>query len=400
MTYLAALEWLYGSQLHGIKLGLEPIRRLCDGLGLAGGGGPVFIHVAGTNGKGSVCAMIDAICRSAGLRTGLYTSPHLVTFRERIRLDGGQISERDVAAGLSDIRDISADWEHAPTFFEIATALALAWFRGQRAQVAVLETGLGGRLDATNVVTPAVSVLTPIGLDHMHYLGTTITAIAAEKAGIIKPGVPVVSAPQSPEARAVIERTAAERDCVCHFIGEPWMDSPVALAGSHQRWNARLAITALDVAGMDAGKAAITRGLAGVQWPGRFQRIGARIVLDGAHNPDAAARLAETWREEFGGEKATLILGAMRDKDVRAICAALRPIAARTIAVPVQNPRACTPLELCEIAQGEPAASIAAALASAERHRERILIAGSLFLVGEVLAHLDPTSAAPERTAQ
>ena len=409
MTYPAALDWLYRSQLHDIKLGLEPIRRLCDGLGLdlAGSGGPLFIHVAGTNGKGSVCAMIDAICRSVGLRTGLYTSPHLITFRERIRLDGEQIPERDVAAGLSDIRDISADWEHAPTFFEIATALALAWFRDQRAQVAVLETGLGGRLDATNVVTPAVSVLTSIGLDHTHYLGTTIAEIAAEKAGIIKPGVPVVSAPQLPEARAVIGRVAAEQRSACHFIEEPWMETPVALAGSHQRWNAALAIAALKAARVDVSNPAITRGLADVQWPGRFQRIGARIVLDGAHNPDAAARLAETWREEFGAEKATLILGAMRDKDVRAVCAALRPIAGRVIAVPVQNPRACTPPELCEIARGidprwhsEPSENIAAALAAADRHGQRILIAGSLFLIGEVLAHLDPASAPPERTAQ
>ncbi len=414
MTYTAALDWLYGSQLHGIKLGLEPIRRLCDGLGLdvAGSSGPVFIHVAGTNGKGSVCALIDAICRSAGLRTGLYTSPHLITFRERIRLDGGQISERDVAAGLSEIRELAADWEHAPTFFEIATALALAWFREQRAQVVVLETGLGGRLDATNVVTPAVSVLTSIGLDHTHYLGTTIAEIAAEKAGIIKPRVPVVSAPQRPEARTVIERVAEEQKCACHFIDQPWVQSPVGLAGSHQRWNAELAIAALGAASvahpfLDVTNLAITRGLADVQWPGRFQRIGGRIVLDGAHNPDAAARLAETWREEFGEEKATLILGAMRDKDVRAVCAALHPIAARVIAVPVQNPRACTPPELCEIARSvdpswpcEPAENIAAALAAAEQHAERILIAGSLFLVGEALAHLDPASAAPERTAQ
>lgn len=409
MTYPAALDWLYGSQLHGIKLGLEPIRRLCDGLGLdlTGGGGPVFIHVAGTNGKGSVCAMIDAICRSAGLRTGLYTSPHLITFRERIRLDGEQISERDVAAGLTAIRDLSADWEHAPTFFEIATALALAWFRDQRVQVAVLETGLGGRLDATNVVTPAVSVLTSIGLDHTHYLGTTIAEIAAEKAGIIKARVPVVSAPQVPEARAVIRRVAEKQHAHLFTVTQPWDRSPAGLPGLHQRWNAMLAFAAAKAIRLGVTIGDASRGLAAVSWPGRFQRIGDRIVLDGAHNPDAAARLAETWRGEFGAEKATLILGAMRDKDVRAICAALRPIAARVIAVPVQNPRACTPPELCEIARGvdpgwpcEPVASIAAALAAAERHAEKILIAGSLFLVGEVLAHFDPASAAPERTVQ
>ena len=388
------MAWLYSLQLHGIRLGLENMRRL------AAPDVPVCFHVAGTNGKGSVCAMLDAICRAARLRTALYTSPHLVTFRERIRIDGAMIPERDVAAGLTGLRERTRAWEHAPTFFEVTTALALDWFRERHAQVVVLETGLGGRLDATNIVTPSVSVLTPIGLDHTHYLGTTLAEIAGEKAGIIKPGVPVVSAPQAPEARAVIQRAAAG----CVFVEQPWTRSPVGLAGSHQRWNAQLAVTAIEsAAAFPVSDAAIERGLATVQWPGRFQRHGERIVLDGAHNPAAAATLAATWREEFGAEKATLLFAAMRDKDVRGVLAALRPIAARVLAVPVENARACSAAELCALdpdSPCEPHANVAAALAAASRHRERILIAGSLFLVGEALSLLDPALPPPEHSAQ
>ncbi|MEO6786850.1 MAG: Mur ligase family protein, partial [Chthoniobacteraceae bacterium] len=211
MNYREALGWLYGLQVHGIRLGLENIRRLCDALGIETVSDEKcrFIHVAGTNGKGSVCALIAAVCVAAKRRTGLYTSPHLVGFRERIRLGPNQIPEEHVAEGLTKIRDLIAEREHTPTFFEITTALALAWFQQQRAETVILETGLGGRLDATNVVTPAVSVITPIGFDHMQYLGDTLAAIAGEKAGIIKPGVPVVSAPQPPEVEAVL-RVAAE----------------------------------------------------------------------------------------------------------------------------------------------------------------------------------------------
>lgn len=404
MNYAEAVAWLYGTQLHGIKLGLESIERLTSAL--LAGPRPNFIHVAGTNGKGSVCAMADAICRAAGWRTGLYTSPNLVTFRERIRLDGAMIPEADVATGLTEIRALMDGWEHAPTFFEIVTALALAWFQRQGAQVAILETGMGGRLDATNVVTPAVSVLTPIGLDHQAWLGSTLAQIAAEKAGILKRGVPAVSAPQAPEAAAVL-RHAAERlgTSLCFLerpLGDEWR---VNLAGSHQRWNAALVVEALAAARLDVSPAAIREGLATVQWPGRFQRMSDRIILDGAHNPHAALQLAKTWREEFGDAQASLVFGAMRDKDVAGVLAALRPIATRLFTVPVENTRACTTDELREIARNvDPTLpcgqcdSLPAALAAAESHPERILVAGSLFLIGEALAHFG--SAPVERSEQ
>lgn len=392
MNYAAAVDWLYGTQLHGIRLGLETTWRLLEALGVE----PArrrFVHVAGTNGKGSVCAMLDAVSRAAGIRTGLFTSPHLVRFPERIRLNGQEISEEAVAAGLTRIRERTAGWEYSPTFFEITTALALAWFQEQDADLVILETGLGGRLDATNVVTPLVSVLTPIDFDHQQWLGPTLADIAREKAGIIKPGVPVVSAPQPEAAAAVFRAVAAGQGAPLHWVNAPLAYLAVGLAGRHQRWNAALAVAALEAARLEVPPDAITGGLASVQWPGRFQRLGKRIVLDGAHNPASARQLVETWSDEFGTEKATLILGVLQDKDVRGLCSAILPVASRVICVPVQSPRTTAPADLARLIgslseiQCETAPSMAAAMEAAATHPEPVLVAGSLFLVGEALSH-------------
>ena len=210
MNYREALAWLYATQRFGIKLGLENIERLLaalPGSGLETAAPCKVIHVAGTNGKGSVCAMIDAIARTAGHRTGLFTSPHLVSFRERVRVDGKKISEGEVAGGLTEIRELIRDWDPHPTFFEIATALALQHFQKTRCEILVLETGMGGRLDATNAVQSSVSVITPIDFDHEKWLGHSIDQIAKEKAGIIKPRTPVISAPQRPEAEVSHQAT-------------------------------------------------------------------------------------------------------------------------------------------------------------------------------------------------
>ncbi|MDR3401348.1 MAG: bifunctional folylpolyglutamate synthase/dihydrofolate synthase [Chthoniobacter sp.] len=408
MTYDEAVAWLYASQLHGIKLGLENIRRLVEALKIdvAGPRAPKFLHVAGTNGKGSVCALLDACCRAGGWRTGLFTSPHLVTFRERIRLDGEMISEADVAEGLTKIRALAADWDHEPTFFEITTALALAWFQGKGAQVVVLETGMGGRLDATNVVTPAVCTLTPIDLDHQQWLGESLPDIAGEKAGILKPGVPAVSAPQADEVRAVFDEVARQQGTEVHYIDAPLEGYELALAGSHQPWNAALAVKTLSLAGLPVSVEAITRGLREVVWPGRFQQIHERFIIDGAHNPAAARRLALTWREVYGEKRASLILGILRDKDVHGICEALMPIAGRIMTVPVQNPRSSTPHEIAK-AIGKIAPrheciavrDLPAAIRFAKDDARRTLITGSLFLAGEALA-LFEAQPAPERSAQ
>jgi dihydrofolate synthase/folylpolyglutamate synthase len=240
------------------------------------------IHVAGTNGKGSVCAMIDSICRAQGYRTGLFVSPHLVTFRERIRVNGEMISEDAVASGLTTIRDLVADWDSHPTFFEVTTALALKHFGDSKIDIAILETGLGGRLDSTNAVQSDVSVITPIGLDHEKWLGHTLAEIASEKTGIIKARVPVVSAPQQPQAEEVIRARAAECGSPVQFVNEPYHRSPVALRGEYQKQNAAIAIAAVQAADIDVDEKAIVRGLASIEWPARFQKWDERTIIDGA----------------------------------------------------------------------------------------------------------------------
>lgn len=408
MNYDEALAWLYSTQLHGIKLGLDNMRRLTDALGvpLSGKDALKFIHVAGTNGKGSVCAFIDSILRAAGKRCGLYTSPHLVSYRERIRIDGAMISEKAVASGLTAIRDLTKDWDRTPTFFEITTALALAYFQHKGVEYVVLETGMGGRLDATNIVTPIVSVITPIYFDHQQYLGETLPEIALEKAGIIKQGVPVVSAWQRDEVLGILGHMALHREAPLHLVVTPLKGVEIGLAGKHQCWNAAIAVHALSVAVPDLPAEAIANGLREVQWLGRFQRVNEHVVLDGAHNPAAARRLAETWREEFDDEKATVVVGALEDKDFTLIWEALQPIAARVFLVPIRSPRTTPPEELRKIVRHSahelsctPAESLGQALLLARSYRERVLITGSLFLVGEALALLNQQRE-PALTAQ
>ena len=407
MNYPDALAWLYATQITGIKLGLDTVQRMLEAVGFETRA--KVLHVAGTNGKGSVCAMLDAVCRAEGLRTGLFTSPHLISFRERVRLDGRLIPEEAVAEGLTRLRDLTADWTPPPTFFEHTTVLALDWLRRQHVDAIVLETGLGGRLDATNALTPAVSVLTPIDYDHTAWLGDTLAAIAGEKAGIIKPGVPVVSAPQDPEAALVIARTAKACGSELHIVHAPLpADWTLALPGTHQRMNAAVALAALDAAGIATSERARRTGLAEVDWPGRFQRLeNGRFVLDGAHNPAAARRLAHTWHEVYGDHHpATLVLGILRDKDVPAICRALTPLAARVFAVPVRNPRSATPEEVAgavmQVAPETPLlmmGSLTGALEAARAYPEPTLVAGSFFLVGEALAALTGQGA-PTESAQ
>jgi dihydrofolate synthase/folylpolyglutamate synthase len=401
VTYQEAIAWLYARQMHGIRLELETMTQLCGALGIPidpSCGAPCFIHVAGTNGKGSVCAFLDAACAAANLPCGLYTSPHLVSFRERIRIGGRMISEERTAQGLSRIR-LAADQSDLPvTFFEVATALAFDWFAECGVPAAVVETGLGGRLDATNVILPEATVITPIGLDHQTYLGHSLSLIAGEKAGILKPGVPLVMAPQPEEAGAVIERAAARVGAPLHRVEQPWTGGPLGLAGPHQSWNAAVARAALAAAPRFAGKvcdAAIARGFAHTIWPGRFQIVNERIVLDGAHNPAAAEVLAEAWRAKFGSRKATLILGLMRDKDAAGVIAAVAPVASRILAVRVQNPRSHSAEDLAALSRNsapgvpcEAAASAADALEKALRGADPILVGGSLFLVGEMLCAL------------
>jgi len=418
LSYKEALAWLYGLQRFGIKLGLDNIRRLLDELSRSGGFQTAVgdleialpwkvIHVAGTNGKGSVCAMIDSICRAQGYRTGLFISPHLVTFRERIRVNGEMISEDAVAAGLTMIRDLIADWDPHPTFFEVTTALALKHFGDAKIDIAILETGLGGRLDATNAVQSDVSVITPIDLDHEEWLGHTLAEIAGEKAGIIKPGVPVVSAPQQTQAEEVIRARAVECGSPVQFVNETYHGSPVALRGEYQKQNAAVAIAAIHVANIQLGEKAIVRGLAAIEWPARFQKWDERTIIDGAHNPAAAQALAQTWREIFGDQKATLVLAVLLDKDLRGICEALAPIAESVLLPKIRSERGADPEELSkvlsDITPSLPCSitpTVDDALILARAKPDPILITGSLHFAGEVLAHLRGEPAAFEECAQ
>jgi dihydrofolate synthase/folylpolyglutamate synthase len=418
LNYKEALAWLYGLQRFGIKLGLENTRRLlaefCSSVSIQGGARQAalafpfkVVHVAGTNGKGSVCAMIDSICRAQGFRSGLFISPHLVTFRERIRVNGEMISEDAVAVGLTRIRNLVYDWDPHPTFFEVTTALALRHFEDTKIDIAILETGLGGRLDATNAVQSDVSVITPISLDHEKWLGHTLAEIAGEKAGIIKPGVPVVSALQQSEAEEVINARAAESGSSVHFVDDAYKKWPIALNGEYQKQNAALAIAAIHAANIPVDEQSIMRGLATVAWPARFQKWDERTIIDGAHNPDAARILVQAWQEAFGDQKATLILAILSDKNLRGICQVLAPVADLVVLPKIRSERAALPSELAEIFS-EVAPSLPCSIASriedalilARAEANPILITGSLHFAGEVLAYLRGQPAAFEECGQ
>jgi len=406
LTYQKALAWLYGLQRFGIKLGLENTRRLLAELQVNLGDCKV-IHVAGTNGKGSVCAMIDSILRAQGYRSGLFTSPHLVTFRERIRVNGEIISEDAVANALTKIRDFVYDWKPHPTFFEVVTALALKHFSGAKIDIVTLETGLGGRLDATNAVQSNVSVITPIDFDHEKWLGKTLSEIATEKAGIIKQQIPVVSASQRAEVEKVIRTRATECAAPLQFVTKPYDETPIALVGRHQKQNAALAISAIRAANIDIHGSAVAQGLSCIEWPARFQRWDARTIIDGAHNPAAACTLAETWREIFGDQRATLVLAILSDKNLRVICEALAPFSESVLLPTIRSERAADPNMLAQIFSSitpslpySIALSVGEALDLARARSNPILVTGSLHFAGEVLAHLRGNPAAFEECTQ
>jgi len=390
VTFDESLTWLNSTQFFGIKLGLENTRRLLTHLG-----NPEqqlqIIHVAGTNGKGSVCAMMDSIFRTAGLRSGLYTSPHLSDFRERIRVDGAMISHEAASEALTNLHNFCKDWDHSPTYFELTTALALGYFAEKRCDVVILETGMGGRLDATNAVTPIVSVITPIAMDHSQWLGNTIAEIAGEKAGIIKPGIPVVSAPQSPEAADVLREKASEAASPLTFVAQPY-EGEVGLAGTHQKWNASVAVSAIQASPFLIRAQAVEDGLQNVVWPARFQRVTEKIVVDGAHNPHATETLVRTWGEQFGSEKATVIFGALDDKDYAEMLKRLGALATAFYFVPVASPRSTDPQTFPALTEvpSKVFSSLPEALEAVGSGRA--LITGSLFLAGEALALLQGAS--------
>jgi dihydrofolate synthase/folylpolyglutamate synthase len=362
------------------------------------------LHVAGTNGKGSVCAFAESLLRQEGCRTGLYTSPHLVHFSERIRIDGMPASDTELELGIGRLREASLGWseEELPSFFELVTALAFDLFARAGCEVVVLETGLGGRLDATNTAPKIACAITPIALDHQEWLGESLTAIAREKGGVFRPGVPVVIAPQEEVVREALFLMAREVGVSWIAVTEPLKEEcKLGLRGSHQRENAALALALIRAGGFHPSEEVIERGLGEVFWPGRFQLLQeGMLILDGAHNLHAAHQLVETWKEEFGDQKCRLIFGALEDKDPENLLRVLESIAEEVFLVPVASPRSLHPSLLFGTLSlpSQIFGSLKEALEKAfpernplgelagENRRSPVLLAGSLFLVGEALA--------------
>ena len=405
----------------GVKPGLEAIRAVCAAMGDPQDSLRV-VHVAGTNGKGAVCALIDSALRAAGFRTGRYTSPHLVSLNERFFLDGSPVPESALDSAFLQLPQPSTlNPQPSLTYFELLTATAFALYGKAKVDYLVLETGLGGRLDATNVVRkPEVCVITRIGLDHCDWLGHTISEIAAEKGGIIKPDVPVVLGAMPDEARQVLERIAAERHAPCTYAPEGIEEGSVpinansnpqtlkhsntstfsmnlALEGMFNRENAVTALAALKVLGI--GREAIERGFSSVVWPGRFQQVayrGKRFLVDGAHNPPAMRALADSLKSEVGSRKSAggvpwrhVICGFCGDKDVSANLEILREVADVGIAVPIRNPRSLPPERTAELMRKAGFSDVRSCMSVSEAidaAPDGTVICGSLFLAGEALA--------------
>jgi dihydrofolate synthase/folylpolyglutamate synthase len=451
MNYAEAIQFLCGLQMFGAHFGLENTFRLA-----ALAGNPQeklrFIHVAGTNGKGSTCAMLESIYRAAGLRVGLFTSPHLVSFRERIQVNRKLISEADVARlveklergsptrstlkadEVSESSEAPASAKHCgsqtrapedrqdacPTLFEFATVMALKYFAEQKCDLVIWETGLGGRLDATNIVTPLASVITNIAFDHTQWLGDTLAKIAFEKAGIIKNGIPVVTGVDEPEALAVIERIAMEKNASLIKAGQASSLSPfektkkletgkmpgLRLPGEHQKRNATLALATVEILQnqIPVSERQIRDGLQNVNWPGRLQLIeklnGQKILLDGAHNLAGVETLRAALESFFplpakqGEEKPALIFGALADKDWAGICRVLAPLVSKIFTVRVASNRTADAGELAGVFRAaNPAATVTAwdnlaGALNASKDEPFVVITGSLYLIGEALERL------------
>jgi dihydrofolate synthase/folylpolyglutamate synthase len=412
-TYENCLKTMYGFRRFGIKLGLSTIKKI-----LAGLGDPqdtfTCIHVAGTNGKGSVASSLASILHRSGYITGLYTSPHLVRFNERIQVNNRPISNSKVVASYNVVKDAHFG-KRDPTFFEFTTAMALIEFAAQKVDWAVIETGMGGRLDATNIINPALSIITNISLEHREYLGNTLTQIATEKAGIIKKRTPLVTGIRQKKAFTAIERIAAEKKAPLFRLGTDfkvrrnqgqtfsyygiknvWHNMQTALPGSYQVDNAALVLAACELIGKN--NAAITlnniqKGLSRNHWPGRLEIVSNNpfIILDGAHNLAAARNLAKFLSTNLAGKTITLVIGILKDKPYKAMLKSLLTPVKRVILTRAKIDRALEPRKLYEAAKNlNPGATIIQdvgqaikyAVETTPRHGA-ICIAGSFYVVGE-----------------
>ena len=412
------LEALYRLRRFGIQLGLATISRLMRGLG-----NPQdhfhSIHVAGTNGKGSIAAFLSSVLAHGGYKVGLYTSPHLVRFNERIQINGCPISDKDVARVAEAVQRVYTQGE-PPTFFECATAMALYHFASERVNWAILETGMGGRYDATNVVHPEVSVISNISMEHQEYLGNTLAKIAREKAGIIKRGAGVVTGARQKSALRVIEQVATEKEVPLYRLGKEirirkdkgaftylgisrrWPRVKIGLIGDHQVTNAALALGALELL-MEKGfyltDEAVYAGLAATRWPGRLEVFSREpfILLDGAHNPSAVKTLKKFLENSFPSRRLTMVVGILEDKAWKPMMRDLVAVADRMILTRPQYERAADPHELASFVRPLkqdlvviPKLPDAISFALDETgNADAVCITGSLYTVGDAKAYLE-----------
>jgi len=427
LTYDEALRELYRLQKFGIKFGLSKTTNLLHAFGDPHRG-KRYVHIAGTNGKGSVAAMVAAILAQAGLRVGVYSSPHLVRFTERFRINGREM-EPEIAAGLAAELMNAVDPREPPTFFEIVTAMALVHFARENVDVAVMEVGMGGRLDATNIIAPLVTVITNISLEHQDYLGKRLLDIAGEKAGIIKPGVPLITAVTQPPVIRLYESLCREKGAPMTRLGRDVRYRSTArglhyygkkrvlhglrpgLPGRFQARNAALALAALEALedrGIRVEEEEIREGLSRVSWPGRMQLMAKdpAIVVDGGHNPRAVRALADAVPRAFSYRRLILVIGVMADKDIPAMMKEMVPVADYVVYTRPVYARAAAPETLERAAKenaletpGEIVPELRQALDRAKEiadAEDLILIMGSLFTAGEALSLLDPVQYRPD----
>ncbi len=423
--YASCLHDFLSLQKFGIKFGLSSTSALLQRLGHPEQG-QSFVHIAGTNGKGSVAAFLSAILQAAGLKVGLYTSPHLVRFTERFQINGQEMSQTE-AADL--MRTVQSAWDQRepPTFFEAVTVMGLVYFAREKTDIAIMETGMGGRLDATNVITPLISIITSISMEHQEYLGSTLLQVAEEKAGIIKPHVPVLTGVNQPKILDLLHTRCQEKKAPLYRLGREMQakvfsqrlfyhglhttlkDLSLGLPGRHQGRNAALALAASELLhsqGYRVTDEARQTGVAKTVWPGRMHIISNRpmIMLDGAHNPAAIRALARSLQENPTHKRLILVIGIMADKAAKPILRAILPLADQVIFTRPVYERAMDPEHLSsqapdlprehQVIQSLPQA-LEAAKAAADQE-DLIVITGSLFTVGEALSCLDPVNWPPD----
>lgn len=425
LSYEEAVKYLYSLQKFGIKFGLSKTSNLLNAFGNPHEG-QNYVHIAGTNGKGSVAAFLASILQEAGFKVGVYTSPHLLRFTERFRINGREMSRETAAQLINELRRVVVA-EEPPTFFEATTAMALVYFAREKTDLAIMEVGMGGRLDATNIIHPLVSVITNISLEHQDFLGTSIREIAGEKAGIIKEGVDLVTGARRPQVVEEFRATCRAKKAPFWRIGEQirYRMTPsglhyygparrmnsllLGLKGHFQARNATLALAVgelLERKGFPESQEQVRAGLKNVDWPGRMQVISTNpeILLDGAHNPGAARALAGALQEEYRNRRIIVVIGVMDDKDIREILKWIVPLGDHVIYTRPRYYRAAAPERLMAEAAsfgvtGEIVPALFPALDRAgnlANPSDVIVVCGSLFTVGEALSYFDPEKYNPE----